>query len=112
MEANFLIRRAKLKEEEMKNIDPEESTSLEVKLDVLVSAMEEMMQKITTRNEYDVQDCGSLIEEEQIADPKHFLSYPSCHRSDNDCFVDHLGEERSIDMTCMLHDVFYTNDLP
>ena len=47
VEVNLLIRRAKLKEEEMKNIDPEESTSLEVKLDILVSVVEEMMQKIT-----------------------------------------------------------------
>ena len=70
------------------------------------------MQMITTRNEYYVQDHHSLIEEEQVADPKHFLSYRSCHRSDNDCFVDHLGEERSIDMTCMLDDVFYTDDFP
>jgi len=112
VEANLLIRRAKLKEEEMKNIDPEESTSLEVKLDILVSAVEEMMQKITTRKEYDVQDHGSLIEEKQVADPKHFLSYPSGHRPDNDCFIDHLGEERSIDMTCMLDDVFYINYFP
>jgi len=80
VEANLLIRREKLKEEEMKSIDPEESTYLEVKLNALVSVMEEMMQNITTRNEYDVQDHGSLIEEEQVADPKHFLSYPSCHR--------------------------------
>ena len=97
VEANLLIRRAKLKEEEMKNTDLEESTSLEVKLNILVSAVEGMMQKITTRKEYDVQDHGSLIEEEQVADPKH--SYPSCHRSDNDCFVDQLAEERSVDMT-------------
>ncbi len=103
----MLIRRAKLKEEEMKNIDPEESTLLEVKLDILASAMEEMMQKITTKNEYDVQDHGSLIEEEQLVDPKHLLSYPSCHRSNNDCFIDHLGEERYVDMTCMLDDVLY-----
>jgi len=96
----------------MKNIDPEESTSLEVKLDILVSAVEEMMQRITTRNDYDVQAHGLLIEEEQVADPKHFVSYPSCQRSDNDCFVDHLGEERTADMTCMLDDMFYTDDLP
>ena len=47
-----------------------------------------------------------------MANPKHFLSYPSCHRSDNDCFIDHLGEERFVDMTCKLNDVFYTDDLP
>ena len=107
-----MIQRAKLKEEEMRNIDMEESTSLEAKLYILVSVVEEMMQRITTRNEYNVQAHGSLIEEEQLATPKHFLSYPSCHRSDNDCFIDHLGEERSVDMTCMLDDVFFTDDLP
>ncbi len=35
VEAYLLIRRAKLKEEETKNIDPEESTSLDVKLEIL-----------------------------------------------------------------------------
>jgi len=47
-----------------------------------------------------------------VVDPKHFLSCPSCHRYDNDCFIDHLGEERSVDLTCMLHDVFYTDGFP
>lgn len=112
VEAHLLIRRENLKEEEMRNIDPKESTSLEVNLDILVSAVEDMMQKITTRNDYDVQAHGSLIEEEQVANPKHFFSYPNCHRSNNDCHIDNLGEERSIDMTCMLDDVFYTDDLP
>ena len=70
------------------------------------------MQKITAMNDYDVQDHGSLTEEEQVADPKHLLSYPSCHRSDSDCLIDHPGKERSFDMTCMLDDVFYNNDLP
>ena len=109
VEAHLLIRRARLKEEEMKNIDPEKSTSLEVKLDILVSAVEEMMQNITTRNEYNVQSHGLLIEEEQVVDPKHFVSYPSCH---SDFFIDHLEEERAVDMTCMLDDVLYTDDLP
>ena len=87
VEAHFLIRRARLKEEEMKNIDLEKSTSLEVNIYMLVSAVEEMMQRIITRNEYNVQAHGSLIEEEQVADPKHFVSHPSCH---SDCFIDHF----------------------
>ena len=107
-----MIRREKLKEEEMESIDPTELTSLEVRLDILVSVVEEMMQKITTKNEYDVQDHGSLVEEEQVVDLKHFISYPSCHRSNNDCFIDHFGEEISFDMTCMLDDVFFIDDLP
>ena len=64
VEAHLLIQRARLKEEEIKNMDPEKSTSLEVKLDILVSAVEEMMQRTITRNEYNVQAHGSLIEEE------------------------------------------------
>ncbi len=112
VEAHLLIRRARLKEEEMKNTDPIESTSLEEKLDILVSAVEKMMDKINARNDDYVLAHGSLIEEEQVAAPKHLVSYPSCHRSDNDCFVDHLGEERTVDMTCMLDDMFYTDDLP
>jgi len=101
-----------LKEEEMKNIDPAESTSLEVKLDILVSAVEKIMDKINARNDYDVQTHGFLIEEEQVADPQHFVSYPICQRSDSDCLINHLGEEITVDMTCMLDDVFYTDDLP
>ena len=84
VEAHLRIRRARLREEEMKNIDPEKLISLEVKLDMLVSAVDEMMQNITTRNEYNSQAHGSLIEEEQVSDPKHFFSYPSHHRYDND----------------------------
>jgi len=88
-----------LKEEETKNIDLEESTSLEVKLDVLASGMEEMMQRITARNDYSVQSHRSLIDEDQMANPEHFASYPSCH---SDCFVDHLGEERYVDMMMIM----------
>ena len=101
VEAHLLIRRARLKEEEMKNMDPEKSISLEVKLDMLVSAVEEMMQKKTTRNEYNVQTHDLMIEEEQVADPKNLVSYPSCH---SDCFIDHCEEERAVDMMCMFDD--------
>jgi len=101
VEAHLLIRRARLKEEEMKKVDPEKFTTSEEKLDILVSAVEDMVRKMTTKDENDVH--------EQVADPKHFVSCLSSHK---DCFVDHLGEERPVDMTCMLDDVFYTDDLP
>ena len=91
----------KVKEEEMKNIDPVESKSLEVKLDILVSTVEKMMDKINARNDDYVLAHGSLIEEEQVADPKHFVSYPSCR---SDCFIDHCEEERDVDMMCMFDD--------
>ena len=93
----------------MKNMDLKKSTSLEVKLDMLVSAVEEMMQKNTRRNEYNVQAHDLLIEEEPVADPKYFVSYPICH---SDCFIDHFEEERAVDMTCMLDYVLYTDDFP
>ena len=101
VEAHLLILRTRLKEEEMKNIDPEKSTPSEEKLDLFVNAVEEMVRKMTAKNENDIQ--------EKVADQKHFVSYPSCH---SDCFIDHFGEERAVDMTCMLDDVLYTDDLP
>ena len=112
VEANLLITSVELKAKERDNIDAENLTSLGVKLNILVSAMEEMMQKVITRNKYDVQDHGSLIEEKNVGDPKYFLSYPSCHRYDNDCLIYHLVEERYVDLTCMLDDILYMDDLP
>lgn len=47
-----------------------------------------------------------------MANPNHFLSYPSCHRSNNDCFIDHLREERFVNLKFILDDVFYIDDLP
>ena len=93
-----------MKEEEMKNIDPAKSTSLEVKLDSLVSAVERMIDKINASNDDYILAHGSLIEEEQVADPKHFVSYPSCR---SDCFIDHCEEERAVAMMYMFDD-----DLP
>jgi len=43
VEANMLVKRSKLKEQERKNIEKEHLTSSEVKLDILLSTMEEMM---------------------------------------------------------------------
>ena len=79
VEANMLIRREKLKAEKRENIDAEQSISLEVKLDIL----EEKMQNIINRNEYVFQDHVSLVEENQVADMKHFHSYPNYHKSNN-----------------------------
>jgi len=85
----------------MKKVDLEKTTPLEEKLDVLVSAVEDMVKKMTAKDENDVH--------EQVADPKYFVSCLSSHK---DCFVDHLGEERLVDMTCMFDDMFYTDDFP
>jgi len=101
VEAHLLIRRARLKEEEMNKVDLEKTTPSEEKLDILVSAVEDMVRKMTAKDENDIH--------EQVADTKHFVS---CLNSHKDCFVDHLGDERPVDMTCMFDDVFYTNDFP
>lgn len=101
VEAHLLIRRDRLKEEEMKNMDLEKSTPSEEKLDILVSAVEKMVWKMMEKDENDIH--------EQVADPKHFVSYPSFH---NDFFVDHFRGERPVDMTCMFDDVFYTDNFP
>lgn len=55
MEANLLVKRSKLKVKERENIKKENLTSSEVKLDILVSTIEEMMQKIIMRDEFVVQ---------------------------------------------------------
>lgn len=41
VEANLLVKRSKLKEAERENIEKEHLTSLEVKLEILLSTMEE-----------------------------------------------------------------------
>ena len=99
-------------------------TYSELKLNILVSTVEEMMQKITMRDEIAAQeDHVALIEEKQAADLKHFPSYPSYHRFDNDfmyalrdnkeiSFIDELAEERSVDPICMLDDILPFDDLP
>ena len=56
---------------------------------------------MTAKNENDIQ--------EQVADPKHFVSDPSSH---SDWFIDQCEEERAVDMMCMFDDVFYTDELP
>lgn len=84
-----------------------------------------MIQNITMRDEIFVQDEHvSLIEAKKVVDLKHFLSYPSCHRSYNDYFmyalrdnkeinfIDQLAEERSVDLICMLDDITHFDDLP
>ena len=96
-----------------------------MKLNILVSTIEEMKQKITMRDEIVVQDDHvSLIEEKQVSDLKHFPSYPSCHRCDNDYFIyalrdnkeinfiDQLAKERSVDPICILDDNTHFNYLP
>ena len=83
MEANFLVKRLKLKAEERENIEKEYLTSLEVKLDILVSTMKKVMQKITMRDEFFVQDhhVSLIAEEEEVVGLKNYLANAKYHRS-------------------------------
>ena len=56
VEANLLIWSEKLKVEERENIYAEHLTSSEVKLEIFVSEMEEMIKNITVRDEFSIQD--------------------------------------------------------
>jgi hypothetical protein len=55
VEANLLIKKSKLKAKEKENIEKEHLTSSEMKLDILASTMEELMQNIIIRNKLVVQ---------------------------------------------------------
>ena len=69
----------------MEDIETECLTSSEVKLDIFLNTVEEMMKNITMRDEIIVQDDHvSMIEGKKVVDLKHFPSYLSFHRSDND----------------------------
>ena len=112
VEANLLIRRAKLKEEEKKNI-VEHLAYSEVKLDILVSTIEEIMQRITMRDVFSVHNYHDPLipENEEIASPKNFPANPSYHRSENG-FVDQSEEKKSDNIMCMIGDITYIDDLP
>jgi hypothetical protein len=55
VEANLLIKRPKIKAKERKKIEKEQLKSLETKLDILASTMNEMIQKFIMENEIVVQ---------------------------------------------------------
>ena len=83
VEVNLLIKNSKLKAKEKENTKKEHLTSLEVKLDILVSTMKDMMQDIITRDDLVVQKyhVPFFAEKEKVTVPKHFSIYPGYHRS-------------------------------
>jgi hypothetical protein len=121
VEANLLIKRSKVK-----NKEKEQLKSSEAKLDILASAMEEMMQKISRKDELVVQrhHVPLISEKEKVTVPKHFAAHPWYHGLDNDSFMysihntvedevpTHLVEEPSADMMCMFDDFSYWHNLP
>jgi hypothetical protein len=84
VETNLLIKRSKLKDKEK-----EQLKSSEAKLDILVSAMEEMMQRINRKDELVVQrHHGPLIsEKEKCHSSQTFSVHPWYHGLDNDSFM-------------------------
>jgi hypothetical protein len=100
-------------------------TSSEVKLDVW-QMVKEMMQKISRKDELDVQrpHVPLVPEKEKVNVPKHFAAHPWYHGLDNDSFMysihnvvkdeapSQLAEEQPADMMCMFDDISYMDDLP
>jgi hypothetical protein len=121
VEANLLIKRSKVK-----NKEKEQLKSSEAKLDILASAMEEMMQRINRKDELVVQrhHVPLISEKEKVIVPKHFVVHPWYHGLDNDSFMysihntvkdeapSQLAEEQPADMMCMFDDIPYLDNLP
>jgi hypothetical protein len=121
VEANLLIKRSKVK-----NKEKEQLKSSEAKLDILASAMEEMMQRINRKDELVVQrhHVPLISEKENVIVPKHFVVHPWYHGLDNDSFMysihntvkdeapSQLAEEQPADMMCMFDDIPYLDNLP
>jgi hypothetical protein len=117
----LLIKRSKLKNKEM-----EQLKSSEVKLEILASAMEKLMQKINIKEELVVQrHHGPLISEKESATvPKHVTAHPWYHGLNNDSFMysihstvkdeapSRLVEEQPADMICMFNGISPMDDLP
>jgi hypothetical protein len=55
VEANFLIKRSKVKAKEKDKIEKEHVTFAEMKLDILTNTMKELIQKIRLKDELGVQ---------------------------------------------------------
>jgi hypothetical protein len=121
VEANLLIKRSKVKNKEKEQLKLSED-----KLEILASAMEEMMQRINRKDELVVQrHHGPLIsKKENVTVPKHFATPPWYHGLNNDSFMysihntvkdeapSQLVEEQPADMMCMFDDIPYLNNLP
>jgi hypothetical protein len=84
VETNLLIKRSKLKDKER-----EQLKSSEAKLEILASAMEEMMQRINRKDEIATQrhHVAMISEKEKVVVPKHFVVHPWYHGLDNDSLM-------------------------
>jgi hypothetical protein len=121
VETNLLIKRSKLKDKEM-----EQLKSSEAKLEILASAMEEMMQRINRKEELAVQrhHVPLISEKDTVIVPKHFSAHPGYHGLNNDSFMysihntvkdeapSRLVEEQPADMICMFNGISSMDDLP
>jgi hypothetical protein len=121
VEINLLIKKSQLKDKEM-----EQLKSSEAKLEILASAMEKLMQKISIKEELAVQrHHGPLIsEKESVTVPKHVVAHPWYHGLNNDSFMysihstvkdeapSRLVEEQPANMICMFNGFSSVDDLP
>jgi hypothetical protein len=121
VETNLLIKRSKLKDKEK-----EQLKSSEAKLQILASAMEEMMQRINRKDELDVQrhHVPLILEKETVIVPKHFSTHLGYHGLNNDSFMysihkivkdeapSQLAKGQPADMICMFNGISSMDDLP
>jgi len=95
-------------------------------MDILASAMEEMMQRINRKDELVVQrhHVPFISEKEKVTVPKHFVVHPWYHGLDNDSFMYsihntikdeapyQLAEEQPANMMCMFDVIPYLDNPP
>jgi hypothetical protein len=121
VETNLLIKRSKLKDKETEHLK-----SSEAKLEILVSTMEKLMQKINIKDELAVQRHHGpwISEKESVTVPKHVAVPPWYQGLDNNSFIysihgtvkdeapSQLAEEQPADMMCMFDDISYLDCPP
>jgi hypothetical protein len=121
-----LNKKSKLRAEEKDRIEKEQMTSSEVKLDVLTNIVKEMMQKISRKDELDVQRSHvSLVpEKKKINVLKQFAAHPWHPKTEEDYFMysihnmvkdeaqNQMVVEKSPEMMCMFDDLAYIDDFP
>jgi hypothetical protein len=121
VETNLMIKRSQLKDKEM-----EQLKSSEDKLEILVSTIEEMMQRINRKDELVVQrhHVPVIAEKDTVPVPKHFSTHPGYHGLNDDSFMysihgtvkdeapSQFVEEQPADMMCMFDDIPYLDCPP
>jgi hypothetical protein len=126
VEANLLNRKEKLEALMKDKIEKEQSISSEMKLDIMTNTVNEVMHKISRKEEFDVQrpHVPLVPEKTRINVPKHFAARPrypkppndyimySIHDTTKDEVQNQMVMEKPPEMMCMFDDLAYVDDFP